>query len=466
MNRHELVCYNIDASRIIGNAQGVFFPENIGEVQAIVKNSEFDIVPRGAGTSIEGGCVPRNSVIVDLCRMNKILDFNFSKKQVRVEAGITIRELNEKLKKANLEFPIYSYDSEISAIGGAIALNLVGDRSMKYGNIRDWVEEIQIINGKGEIIKTSKADLMDVCGMEGITGIIISATLRVLPLINRTASIFQTESLDELLMIGRKAKAEKEVSMLRFLSGKVSKLLDFPEKYHLIVEFSSDRGRINKKDYDELLKKINNSNKLLFYEGYCNIEDSKLFFDKLRDFIRFLEINNIPCLGDFGTGVIYAFFKDEEKVKKREFRIFMKKARAKPGKYGIGLNRKELLDSFEAKLLQRVKIRYDPKLKFNINKVIDIESLFSSREKEEIKTGKDAEKKIGVSSSSKGNLTPAKDEHSSEQEFPKEAQKPAKSFDYSIIKNIMTNQYKGDNSDKVANNNGNKTDENKHEPGN
>ena len=86
--------------------------------------------------------------------------------------------------------------------------------------MKDWVEGTEFVNGKGEIIKTSKADLGDVCGMEGITGIIVSAKLRITPLIKRTASVFQTDNLDELLSIARRLKQEKEMLLKKKIEAK------------------------------------------------------------------------------------------------------------------------------------------------------------------------------------------------------------------------------------------------------
>lgn len=439
MNKRELVCYNIDASRIIGEADVVFFPKNVEEVKAIIKEVESDIVIRGAGTGLEGGSIPQKSAVIDLCKMNKILDFNTSKLQIKAEAGITIKELNEKLRKANLEFPIYSTENEIATIGGVVALNSPGSRSMKYGNVKDWIEEIEFVNGKGELVKTSKADLMDVCGMEGITGLIVAVNFRVMPIAERSASVFQTDNLGEIFLIGRRVRAEKEVSMLKFLPKNISKSIGLPEKYHLIVEFDSYRGKIRGEEYLDLMKKLNSISRILISEGYYSSEDPKMFFDKLKEFVTFLEINNVPYFGDLGTGVVYAFFKDFEKNKRNGVRAVMKKLRAKLGGYGVGIMRKEFIDGFDAKIIQRVKLRYDPKNKLNKGKMIDVDfsigksDEFDAKRKEEFK--KDIEKMI------------AKEKANKKAEPTKPAEKPFvnsdnKKSDKDLINSIMMNKFK------------------------
>ena len=414
MNKHELICYNTDASRLVGESEVVYFPKTVEEVQAIVKETEKDIVIRGAGTGLEGGCVPQKSHVIDLCHMNRIIDFNPSKKQVRVEAGATIKELNEKLKKANLEFPVYSFENEIATIGGVVALNSPGIRSMKYGNIKDWIEEIEFVNGKGDLVKTTKADLMDVCGMEGITGIIVSVNFRVIPIIERSFSIFQTDNLGAVFLIGRRIRAEKDVSMIKLLSKNISKSLGFPEKYHLIIEFDSYRGKIRGEEYNQLMKKLNSISRILISEGYYNSEDPKMFFDKLKEFVTFLEVNNVPYFGDLGTGVIYTFFKDFEKNKIQGVRAAMKKLRAKLGNYGVGVMRKEFIDGFDAKIVQRVKLRYDPKNKFNKGKMIDIDFSIGKNDDSDAKRKEEFKKEIQniISKDKKSSLEKAPEKNS------------------------------------------------------
>jgi len=379
VSKKEIVCYNTDASRLVGKTEKVVFPKNIREVQRVVRSLNVDIVPRGAGSNLVGGCIPDNSIVVDMGKMNKVLNFDPLNKKVQIESGMTIKELNEKLKAVGFEFPVFS--SIISTIGGMIALNCLGDRSMKYGRIKDWIEEIEFVNGRGELMKAGKTDLMDVCGMEGITGIIVNATLKIKPLVKKSASIFQTDELEEVLSIVRRLKLEKEVVMLKFFSREVSELLGFPGKYHLFIEFNSERGKIKGEEYDKFLKIINKTYYFLYSKEYYNSEDPKFFFDKVGEFILFLEKNQIPYFGDLGLGIIYPFFKDQEEKSREEVISFIRKIKTKTGKYGFGLKRKDFLDPFELKIIQRVKLRHDPFGKMNKGKIVDVESRAEKLEK-------------------------------------------------------------------------------------
>lgn len=371
ITKKEMICYSGDASGLKGVAERVIFPLNIKQVQEIIKKPAVDIVPRGAGSGLVGGCVPNNSIVVDMSKMNKVIEFSPGKRIVKVEAGITLRELNEKLSAKGFEFPIDVSNEGISTLGGMIATNASGDRSMKYGTMKDWIEEVEFVNGEGEIIKTTKADLGDVCGMEGITGIIVSARLRIVPLIKRTASIFQSDNIDEILSVARKLKSEKEVVKLKLFSKFVSKLLGMPEKYNLIIEFDSDRGKIKDEEYEKLIRLEERVYYALASEGYYRREDPKFFFDKIKEFVLMLELMNIPYFAHLGSGIIHPFFKNDEKTKRVRIVDFIKKSQGKLGKYGIGIMRKDFLEPFEITLIQRVKLRYDSYGRFNRGKVIN-----------------------------------------------------------------------------------------------
>jgi len=371
VTKKEMVCYNTDASRLIGNAQKVFSPKTVKEIQKIVQTPNLDIVPRGAGSEKVGGVIPDNSIVVDMSNMNKVLNFDISKRTICVQAGITIRELNERLNKIGFEFPIQTNNQGISSIGGMVALNQVGNRGMKYGKMKDWIEEMEFVNGRGELMKINKSDIMDVCGMEGITGIIISVVLKIIPEIKRSASLFQSDNINEIFSVLRRLKSEKDISSLNLFPPKVSKLLKLPEKYHIVIEFDSERGKIKGEKY-KIFSKFND--KVYFSlasGGYYSSEDPLFFFDKLKDFALFLEENNIPYFSKIGAGIIYAFFKDNEKEKKQEVIKMINKMGGKIGEYGVGLIRKHLKENIEKKVIQRIKIRHDPFRKINMNKVID-----------------------------------------------------------------------------------------------
>ncbi len=421
MNSKHITPYNTDASRLIGKTNKIIFPKTQEEVKKIVK-LENSLVPRGGGTNLVGGCIPNDSIVIDLSKMNKVSKLDLKQRTIRVEAGTTIKELNEKLSAIHLEFPIIPYNLS-ATIGGMIATNASGDYTLKYGTMKEWIEEIEFVNGRGELIKTTKSDISDVCGMEGITGVITAATLKLIPKTKHSFSIFQSDNLDEILSITRRIKLEKEVIMLQLIPPLTSKILELPEKYNLIIEFNSERGKIKGQEYNQIIKIKNKIFHKLFSEHYYNVEDPKFFFDKIKEFMLFLEINKIPYFSYLGSGIVHPFFKDNEEHKRRAIIDFIKKSRAKPSKFGIGLKRKELIDSFERKVIERVKLRYDPFIKINKGKLIDTD--FNEKRLEDLE---ESRKRITVEPKIKPSEGEEKSAKSILNEFNKFSNEPNKSL--------------------------------------
>jgi len=165
--------YEKDINNLTGKAAAIVYPESDEEIIKLVKSSNSDLIVRGGGTSFTGALIPNNSIIIDMSKKDKILELNLERKTIYIESGVILQDLNDKLKKYNLEFPIQAFFPKLETIGGMIAKNSCGSREIKYARMMNWVESLEVINGKGELIKVPKSDLSEFIGMEGITGIIL-----------------------------------------------------------------------------------------------------------------------------------------------------------------------------------------------------------------------------------------------------------------------------------------------------
>ncbi|MBI2630349.1 FAD-binding oxidoreductase [Candidatus Pacearchaeota archaeon] len=367
----ELIPYSTDASMIEGNAIKVVFPKTIGEIRNII-GKENNITIRGGGTSLVGGAVPFNSVVMDLSKMNRILNLDAGNRIVEVEAGIILDELNNYLEKYNLEFPVQPSSHGVCTIGGMIAANAAGNRAIKYGKTRKWIIELEAVNGKGEVLKIKKSDLEDFSGMEGITGVIVSAKLKLEPKIKRTTSMFSIETLDSVAETAKKYKDNKEVSEIEILDKTTSSLLGLEEKYHLIVEFENEEGELKGKDYDYIMNLRDRAYPALANIGFSHIEDPEISFQKFKEFAEFLESERIPFFGHLGVGIIHPVFMQNQKNKiQRMFEVVKRFKGQITGEHGVGIIKKEFLDSINKKIIERIKNRHDPLCKMNCNKVIN-----------------------------------------------------------------------------------------------
>lgn len=367
MNKKYLLPYETDASQIKGKSEDVIIPETFEEIKKIV-NSDKKIVPRGGATGLVGGSVPENGVIIDMSKMDKISNLNQTRKTVEVEAGAILDELNYFLEDYNLEFPINPSSHAVCTIGGMIATNAVGSRAVKYNKTSNWVEWLEIIDSEG-IKKISKANISDYLGMEGTTGLIIKAGLKLIEKPIRTARLIQSNDLTEILQAVKKLKFNRNISMIEFLGKKVSSMLKL-KGYNLIVEYESDEGELKGDKYKDTLELRDKIYPLMAQEEYVIIEDPVVLLDRIENLIIFLENNDIPHFGHIGSGILHPCFKKNEKKLISEMMQIVKKLHGQiSGEHGIGLMKKEFLDKSEKDLYLIIKKRTDPKNKFNPGKI-------------------------------------------------------------------------------------------------
>lgn len=170
----------------------VVYPRDSEEAAAVVRacrTHSTPIVPFGAGTSLEGHIAAlEGGVSVDTGLMNQILRLSVEDMDVTVQAGVTRRQLDAKLRPEGVFF---SVDPGADAsIGGMVATGASGTTSVRYGTMRENVLSLTVVTAEGEIVRTrSRArkssagyDLTRLMiGSEGTLGLITEVTLRVQP---------------------------------------------------------------------------------------------------------------------------------------------------------------------------------------------------------------------------------------------------------------------------------------------
>jgi glycolate oxidase len=362
--------YEIDASQIKGKATQVFNPTTVEEIETIVR-AHPHICIRGGGSGLVGGAVPQDEVVLDLSKLDKIGEIDLNRKIVEVEAGVILDELQEALLSENLEFPINPSSHAIATIGGMISTDAVGSRAVKYGRTSEWVNWIEVVDCDGKVLKKSQTELSDYAGMEGISGVIVRASLKLTPRKERSASLIVCESLKEVHDSVLMYKPKQDVSMIEFLDKKISSLIGLGERYILIVEYENQEGELRGKEYRELMAKRDSAYPLLAEKDYTIIEDPKIMLGKFEGLMNWFEKNEIPVFGHLSVGILHPCFKKNQKNLIDELLRYIPKISGKiSGEHGIGLIKKQYVDINDKKIILNIKKRTDPKNKFNQGKIL------------------------------------------------------------------------------------------------
>lgn len=182
--------------------EAVLFPTAHAEVLACVRlalKHRLPITPRGAGSGNVGGAQPTpGSVVLSFECMNRIVEFDPTNRLIVVEPGVVTQDIDQLARSAGLMYAPDPGSGAYSRIGGNLAMNAAGPRAVKYGVTRDHVLALRAVTGDGRELRsgsrTSKYatgyDLTRLLvGSEGTLALITEATLKLVPLPERVASL-------------------------------------------------------------------------------------------------------------------------------------------------------------------------------------------------------------------------------------------------------------------------------------
>lgn len=166
--------------------------EEISAVMKICNQHRIPVTPRGAGTGLSGGALPHlGGVLISTDRMNSILNIDERNLQVITEPGVITEVLQNAVKEKGLFYPPDPSSRGSCFIGGNIAENSGGPKAVKYGVVKDYVLNLEVVLPNGEIIWTGANVLKNstgynltqlVVGSEGTLGIVTKIVLKLIPL--------------------------------------------------------------------------------------------------------------------------------------------------------------------------------------------------------------------------------------------------------------------------------------------
>lgn len=148
--------YSSDASLFQIQPRGVVLPYDEGDVQTLVRYAgehQLALIPRGAGTGLAGEALG-SGLIVDLSRhFRQIVEVGSD--SVRVQPGVVLRELNQRLQAEGRRFaPDPAHDE--CTIGGMLANNASGAHALRHGYTVDHVAQLRVILDSGDAVQVSR----------------------------------------------------------------------------------------------------------------------------------------------------------------------------------------------------------------------------------------------------------------------------------------------------------------------
>ncbi|MBN2301774.1 MAG: FAD-binding oxidoreductase [Lentisphaerae bacterium] len=228
--------YLRDESRKVGRADSLSFPQTEDELKTLVKELNLSgtrFTVQGARTGITGGSVPDGGCIINVSRMNRILGMHHGRAGesfvLTVQPGVLLVELNAAIRSGEFDTVDWSADSlavldsfrkapkyffppdpteDSASIGGMVACNASGAKSLLYGPTRSYVQRLRVVLSDGSVVDLKRgAQFAEgrVYNVTTTTGVTINGKLPTykMPDVKNAAGYYVTDNMDLLdLFIG------------------------------------------------------------------------------------------------------------------------------------------------------------------------------------------------------------------------------------------------------------------------
>jgi glycolate oxidase len=252
-------------------------PTTTEEVSAIMRycnEQNIAITPRGAGTGLSGGALTvQAGICLDMRKMNKIIQIDTRNFQVITQPGIITEELQNAIKEQGLFYPVDPASKGSCFIGGNVAENSGGPRAVKYGTVKDYVLNLEVVLPNGEIIWTGSNTLKNatgynltqlIVGSEGTLAVVTQIVLKLIP--------YPTENLLMLVPFEVAEDAAAAVNKI-MLAGHTPSALEFMEKDALTcaIEYLNSNVVVPESIKAHLLIEVDGNDREVLFKEMENI---------------------------------------------------------------------------------------------------------------------------------------------------------------------------------------------------
>lgn len=200
------LAFAADASGVRMMPEGVARPESEAEVAEVLRQAsaaQLPVTPAGAQTSYTAASITERGIVLSTRGLDRIIDIDASARIARVQPGVFVGDLKRAAAAEGLLFAPDPTSEEECSIGGAIACNASGARSLRYGPTRAHVRALRVALASGELVEMRRTalekntvgyelahDPVDwFVGSEGTLGVVVEAELALLPLPERVVGL-------------------------------------------------------------------------------------------------------------------------------------------------------------------------------------------------------------------------------------------------------------------------------------
>ena len=165
--------------------------EEISDLLKLCNEYLIPVTPRGAGTGLAGGALPvLGGLLISMERFNKILNIDEANLQATVEPGVITEEFMNAVAEKRLLYPVDPASKGSCFIGGNVAHGSGGPRVVKYGTIREYILNLEVVLPSGDMIWTGANTLKYasgynltqlMIGSEGTLGIVTKIVTKLIP---------------------------------------------------------------------------------------------------------------------------------------------------------------------------------------------------------------------------------------------------------------------------------------------
>ena len=401
----------------LNNNKLTAYPKSSHDISKLVKfcnKNNINIIATGGETNRVGGTHPyknHKNIFINFKYMNKIEQVDHDNLICTAQSGATLFEVQKKSNNKGLLFPVNIAPNDKCTIGGNISTNVGGLQTLRYGNIEDHINGLEVVLSNGDIINFESKLKKDnfgpklwklFIGSEGVFGIITKANLKLIPKKKyKTIFLIQISNLIKAINLYKKIRDEYYDNLISYeIIFPIPSSITFKnDNYNLILEVNSnDKENLSKalilmferykvkvdkieknktksniwKKREDIVYKQNQLNFNHKFDISLPLSNWPIFIKKINKYISQESCYTPYFFGHLGDGNLHCNFKitDDDKTKKKElsnviFKLVMGLQGSIAAEHGIGTQKLNLLKKYKSKeyynFLKKLKKHMDVK---------------------------------------------------------------------------------------------------------